>query len=102
MVRFGSRATMAVVNVFGLTRDQLIERIAARGAPAYRARQIYRWMYARRASSFDDMTDLPASLRGELGRAFEIALPDAQSRHTSQDGTVRHLLSLAHGKRVAP
>ncbi|HKD37002.1 MAG TPA: 23S rRNA (adenine(2503)-C(2))-methyltransferase RlmN, partial [Pirellulales bacterium] len=32
---------------------------AERGAPAYRAGQVRRWLFERRAESFDEMTDLP-------------------------------------------
>ena len=34
--------------------------------PRYRTRQVSRWVYRRFASSFEEMTDLPAALRAEL------------------------------------
>ena len=43
--------------------DQLREWLAVQGQPAYRAGQIRGWVYERRATSFADMTDLPAKLR---------------------------------------
>lgn len=49
-------------NLFGMDRTAL-ERLAAEaGEPAYRAAQIYSWLYRRRVRSVGDMTDLSRSL----------------------------------------
>ena len=45
--------------------DLLAERLAARGEPAYRLGQIWEWT-ARGAATYDEMTNVPASLRAEL------------------------------------
>ncbi len=50
--------------------DVLTNWLAERGEPAYRAAQIHRWLFAGRAQSIGDMTDLPARLREALLRAF--------------------------------
>ena len=52
-------------------REALAARFAEWGQPAYRLEQLLGWLYARRAASWDEMSNLPRSLREQLaaGRA---------------------------------
>ena len=50
----------------GETLASLSARLAEQGEPAFRARQILDWLYKKRARSWDDMTNLPKSLRAWL------------------------------------
>jgi 23S rRNA (adenine2503-C2)-methyltransferase len=45
-------------NLFGLDRAALREIVAGLGEPAYRAEQIYVWLYRHRARTIAEMTDL--------------------------------------------
>lgn len=87
-------------NLFGLTREELGSRLAELGYPALRARQVYRWMYARRGTDFLDMTDLPRGAREELAERFRIARPKAVERYASRDGTTRYVLEFEDGRKV--
>jgi 23S rRNA (adenine2503-C2)-methyltransferase len=70
------------------------------GEPAYRGRQVFRWLHARGVREFDQMTDLPASLRAELGdRALVNGIREA-GRSRSRDGTVKTLYRLESGAAV--
>lgn len=74
--------------------------LGERNQPAHRARQIHRWMVSGRAVSFDQMTDLPQSLRTELSAEFT---PFASSivRHLkSSDGTEKVLLRLGDSQVI--
>src|SRR5579875_329192 len=53
-------------SLYDLTLDELEARLAARGIPAYRARQIVRWAYQKLAPSYASMTVLPKALRESL------------------------------------
>lgn len=68
--------------------------------PAYRAKQIYEALYARRVRSVEEMTTLPKPLRTALAERFEVGLPAIASRYESTDGTRRYLLALDDGKTV--
>ena len=46
--------------------------LKARGEPAYRSKQVWAWL-ARGARGFDEMTDVPAALRGELAEAVPLS-----------------------------
>jgi 23S rRNA (adenine2503-C2)-methyltransferase len=49
-----------------LSYEQLLSWVTAQGEPAFRARQLFEWMYRSLASGFDDMTNLPISFRQKL------------------------------------
>ena len=79
----------------------MAEMLRRLGEPAYRASQLAAWLYARRARSFDEMTDLPAELRRKLAKRFSISRLKAKDSVTSpEDGATKYLLELADGKAV--
>ena len=45
------------------------------GQPHYRARQIVDWLYQKRATAFDEMTDLPREFRVRLAEQFGMIFP---------------------------
>ncbi|HXK43497.1 MAG TPA: hypothetical protein PKV82_11800, partial [Anaerolineae bacterium] len=49
--------------------------LAAWGQPAYRARQIWDWLYRQLVTDFDAMTSLPKALREQLAAATTLAAP---------------------------
>jgi 23S rRNA (adenine2503-C2)-methyltransferase len=81
-------------------RTTLEEHFAARGQPAYRADQVRRALHERLATSFDEMTDLPAAEREALAASFRIAEPVPDTIQRSEDGTVKHLWRLEDGELV--
>lgn len=86
--------------ILGLTEAELSEALAGAGAERYRAAQVLRWVHERRARSFDEMTDLPRSLREALAASFVLGLPEVVSRTGAEDGAEKLLLGLADGVRV--
>jgi 23S rRNA (adenine2503-C2)-methyltransferase len=77
----------------------LEETLAARGEPAFRARQAWRWA-ARGAGGYDEMTNLPAGLREELAARVPFSCLTLEREARSQDGTVKALFSTDDGKPV--
>ena len=74
--------------------------LTARGEPAWRARSIRRWLFARRAESFADMTDLPRDLRPLLAAEFRIWTTTVAAHRRADDGTEKLLLDLHDGQRI--
>ncbi len=70
------------------------------GQPRYRARQLFRWLHAKQAASFAEMTDLPKALLAALEERFYIERPAVARKQVSRDGTVKYLLRLADGSCV--
>jgi 23S rRNA (adenine2503-C2)-methyltransferase len=78
----------------------LVEQaIAARGEPAYRARQVWEWA-ARGAVAYDAMTNVPAVLRRELTETIPFSTLTLQEEARSSDGTVKALFHTADGHPV--
>jgi 23S rRNA (adenine2503-C2)-methyltransferase len=74
--------------------------LAARGQPAWRARSVHRWLFARRAESFADMTDLPQDLRPLLAAEFRLWTTTIVTHRRADDGTEKLLLELYDGQRI--
>jgi 23S rRNA (adenine2503-C2)-methyltransferase len=83
-----------------LPREELLAWLGARGQPVLRARQLRRWVLQGRATSFAQMTDLPATLRAELATAFTPLATRIERRLVSSDGTHKLLLRLRDGSLI--
>ena len=87
------------VPLIGLTREGLRGALADAGVPERQLRmrtgQLWRWIYNRGVTSFDDMTDVAKDLRASLGGQFNLERPEIVSEQISNDGTRKWLLRLA-------
>jgi 23S rRNA (adenine2503-C2)-methyltransferase len=82
----------ARVNLLGLTRPQLEEWVLERGGKAFRARQLFQWIYKRGETQFAAMTDLAKDFRAQLAVEAEITLPQIVTRQDAADGTIKWVL----------
>jgi 23S rRNA (adenine2503-C2)-methyltransferase len=87
-------------NLFGQGRDELLSLLSSLGEPAYRAAQIYKWLYARRVRQVAAMTDLAKPLREKLAFTHDARWPDVVQRTLSYDGTVKFLFRLEDGATI--
>ncbi len=67
---------------------------------AYRATQLADWIFRKGARDFAEMTNLPASWRGELARDWKIDPFTSMERFPSADDSVRYLFTLHDGKQT--
>lgn len=79
-------------NLLGLTQAELIAFMEGLGEPAFRGRQVFAALHHRRLRSFDDMSDLPKTLRERLAQSASAATLTVESRYVSEDGTRRFLM----------
>ncbi len=70
-----------------LDLPQLRRYLEQIGEKPFRAGQIWKWVFHRRAESFDQMTDLPQSLRTQLASDFALFNCEIAKHQTSSDGT---------------
>ena len=70
------------------------------GEPAYRARQLLRWLYSQNAEDFQVMTDLSKDFRSWLAENARISLVEREKILTDVDGTRKLLLRLQDGERI--
>ena len=83
-----------------LTLEEVEQLVTDAGERRYRARQILHWVHARGAESFDEMRDLPASLRNYLKQNFTIGHPVSSFVSRSSDGTRKLLIRLDDAEEI--
>ena len=81
--------------LLGKTRQELRTLAESLGRPAYTGNQLALWMYKKRATAFDQMTDLPADLRGALAERFDVGRQPPLQGQESVDGTKKYLFPVA-------
>ena len=79
---------------------QLQAWFAAAALPAYRAAQVRRWLFERRATAFDQMTDLPKAVREQLAGEFQIWSTRIAAHRKAKDGTEKLLLDLDDAEQI--
>src|ERR1043165_2289549 len=87
-------------NLIGLPRDELTQPRAEIGQPAFRARQLWHWIYHRGATDFAAMSNLSKDFRAALAERFTLARPAISVDRQSIDGTRKWLLKFADGQEV--
>lgn len=83
-----------------LDLDELREKLIAIGEPAYRAEQVMAWVYEKRVESFAAMTDLPQTLRDQLGAGLTVGRLETVRALGSHDTTRKFLLRLDDGSLI--
>jgi 23S rRNA (adenine2503-C2)-methyltransferase len=89
-----------MTDIRDLSFEELGTALAALDVPAYRARQIFAWLYQKGAPSFEAMTDLPRVLREKLLATFSLQPLEAADLTRSRDGTSKTLFRLADGQSI--
>ena len=90
-----------MTEILNLTLDELTHWLCRdMGEAPFRARQLWKWLWQRRARSFAVMSDLPLALRSRLEENARIVWPAVESTRVSSDGTVKFLLRLSDGELV--
>lgn len=71
-----------------------------KGEKKYRFNQIRRWVFAGRARTFDDMSDLPTELRKSISDDFEFFSTEIVRQHSAGDQTRKLLLQLPDQSQI--
>jgi 23S rRNA (adenine2503-C2)-methyltransferase len=86
--------------LIGLDRDELTALFHEMGEPAFRARQLFSWIYKRGAVDFNAMSDLAKSVRAKLEASCSLARPEIVRHQASFDGTRKWLARMADGQEI--
>jgi len=98
--QFGSARADSRKNLVGLDRAELADELKAIGQPAFRARQLWHWVYFRGATDFAAMTTLSKVFRAELAKHYVIDRPSIVVDSQSIDGTRKWLLRFSDGQEA--
>ena len=79
---------------------QLQEHLAALKQPAFRAKQIYQWLWEKSAISFDEMSNISKDLRQTLEDKFVINAVQISNYQTSNDDTIKNAFRLMDGNII--
>ncbi|MGH7394652.1 MAG: 23S rRNA (adenine(2503)-C(2))-methyltransferase RlmN, partial [Candidatus Methylomirabilales bacterium] len=96
----GQRPAGMRQELLGLTREELEAWAETNGEPAYRGRQVFKWLYQKRASHPGAWSDLPKGFRGLLADRACIGRPSVVREEVSRDGTRKLLFGLGDGERI--
>ena len=89
-----------MVDIKSMTLEELTAWFKEQGEPAFRAKQVFRWLY-RGVTSFEEMSDLSKALRQKLSEVAFLAPPKVARKQVSQlDGTIKYLWELADGNCI--
>lgn len=89
-----------MTNLYELTQEELASLLMEWGEPKFRAKQIWEWLYDKRVTSFEAMTNLPKSLRERLEAETTLGRLSLVTEQTSNDGTVKRLYRLPDGQLI--
>ena len=80
--------------------DLTLEELQKEVNPTFRAKQIYQWVFQKFAASFDEMSNLPKTLREELSKKFTLTSMKIIRKEESADGSIKYLFQLHDGHTV--
>lgn len=86
-----------LTDIKSLTRDDLEAQFKLWAQPAYRVTQLLEWLYVRRATTWDAMTNLPKKLRTQLLNNYSLQSLELVRKQGARDITQKFLWKLADG-----
>jgi len=88
------------MNLKSLSALELADVLKELGQPAFRGKQVYTWLH-KGVKSYEEMTNIPQSLRDMLAEKYPICAPEVVRKQESQkDGTIKYLWRLSDGNCV--
>lgn len=89
-----------MINLYSLPHHKLEELMLLEGQKRYRATQLFGWIYERRVSEFDEMSDVSKAFREVLKEKYTLELPKIFKKVVSNDGTIKLLVEFKDGAKV--
>lgn len=87
-------------NIKDYNLDELKGEMELLGEKPFRAEQIFKWIFESKVTSFDEMTNISASLREKLKQNYDICNYEIVRKLESADGTKKYLFGLADGNAI--
>ena len=88
-------------DIKSFTLEELKDEMEQMGEKSFRAKQLYQWMHEKLARSYDEMTNLPLSLREKCAEKYEYcSVKEVRMQESALDGTRKYLFELNDGMLV--
>ncbi|WP_316811355.1 23S rRNA (adenine(2503)-C(2))-methyltransferase RlmN [Pedobacter heparinus] len=88
------------IDIRSLELPQLQQHFTAMQEPAYRAKQVYQWLWEKSARSFAEMSNLSKDLRNKLDTQYAINVVEVNKSQISTDHTIKNAFRLYDGNIV--
>ena len=89
-----------MTDIKSMTLPELRDFLQELGEPTFRGKQVFSWL-SRGVTSFDEMSNLPRSLRERLAETCVLSVPTvARKQVSAKDGTIKYLWELADGNCI--
>ncbi|MDA3881390.1 MAG: 23S rRNA (adenine(2503)-C(2))-methyltransferase RlmN [Prolixibacteraceae bacterium] len=86
--------------LFGKTLDELQSLVVEMGLPKFTGKQIADWLYKKKVTSVDEMTNLSKKARTLLSEKYEVDTFSSVKVQESTDGTKKYLFPTSHDKYI--
>ena len=87
-------------SIYDLNLQDLEKYLVDNGLKPFRAKQIFKWLYEKRVTSFEEMSDISKDLQNKLNNDFIINSLKIKAHQISKDGTEKFLFELEDGALV--
>ena len=87
-------------NIKNYNLEELQKIVEDLGEKKYRAEQIFNWIYKENVTSFDEMANLPLSLREKLKENYDLHIFKIITKQESKDGTKKYLFDVLDGNAI--
>lgn len=87
-------------SIYSLQLQELKDWLKENNEKAFRAEQIFDWLYTKRITSFENMTNLSKQLRDKLEIAYTLTTLKTIIQQQSSDGTIKFLFELHDGYSI--
>lgn len=91
---------MVMINLYGVELHKLEELMIGEEQKKFRATQLFTWIYEKKATSFDEMTDISLKFREVLKEKYCLIKPTIYTKQVSSDGTIKCLLNVKNDDKV--
>ncbi len=91
---------MKKINIRDLSLEELKSQLVALGQQAFRAKQVYEWLWNKNAHTFEEMSSLSKELRVKLEEHFFIDGIKVVDQQASSDKTIKCAFEIEQGKVV--
>ncbi|MFP4687611.1 MAG: 23S rRNA (adenine(2503)-C(2))-methyltransferase RlmN, partial [bacterium] len=88
------------INLIGKTLEEIKNELENEGLAAYRATQIYQWIYKRQTSDFSRMTNLGLKLREQLAEKYDVSPLKTIKNRKSGDNSEKFLFELKDKEKI--
>ena len=90
-----------MIDLKSMVLPEMEEYFRSLNLPRFRSKQVFSWLHEKRAASFDEMTNLPLSLRQQLAEQCTLTTLVIERKLVSQlDGTIKYLYRLPDGNHI--